>query len=408
MRSNEASGAGMRWVVAKWEFLRYFKWKEELIGIAVMIAIGAAMLIGSAGFEWSKASQRYSVAVLDRVGVDLLEKERSQITIERIAERDLPWKTEQVGLGQLDALVEILSLDEATVLLHKEPAFKNELQALLDDARRRAALKSAGIEDTAFEKWTQPMTMSLSYHEKGEAPASRGERLIVIGFLILLMSAVFTCFAYFFTSITSEKQARVTEQIISAIPMQTWIDGKLIGISLLGLKSMLTLTLWAGLVAFGVATFAPELYAKLGSIDADKVVVGILFILLGLAFWNSFLAGIAATIDDPNNSTRSSLMLVPSIPSFLAFPMLSHPDNLAVVIMSWLPLTSMAVMPVRYALTEVAWWEVAASALLLAWCVHMMRLYASRIFRAGMFLYGKEPSWRDMWRIVRSGEFDGR
>jgi ABC-2 type transport system permease protein len=240
----------------------------------------------------------------------------------------------------------------------------------------------------------------LRYHEQGEAPATRGERLLVIGFLILLMSAVFTCFAYFFTSITSEKQARVTEQIVSAIPMQTWMDGKLLGISLLGIKSMLTLSLWAGLVAFGVHVFAPEQLAKLGGIGVDKLLVGLCFILLGLAFWNSFLAGVAATIDDPNNSTRSALMFIPSIPSFLAFPMLDHADNAAVVVMSWLPLTSMAVMPVRYALTEVALWEVLGAALLLLWCVHLMRRYASRIFRAGMFLYGKEPSWREMWAML--------
>ncbi len=393
----------MRWVVAKWEFMRYFKWKEELMGIAVMLGIGLVMTLGSAAFEWSKSSQRYSVAVLDSVGLEFKLPERSQISIERIAASDLTWKTEQVGLGQIDALVTIESLDSAEVLLHKEPAFKSALQSLLDNARRDVALRGAGIEAERFESWTQPMAMNLRYHESGEAPASQGDRLIVIGFLLLLLSGVFTCFAYFFTSITSEKQARVTEQIISAIPVQTWIDGKLIGISLLGIKSMATLTLWAGLVAFGVAQFAPELYAKLGRVGADKVLVGLLFILLGLAFWNSFLAGIAATIDDPNNSTRSALMLVPSIPTMLAFPMLSHPDNLAVVIMSWIPLTSMAVMPVRYALTDVPWWEVPCAAALLACCVFWMRKYASRIFRAGMFLYGKEPSFREMWAFVRHG-----
>ncbi|MFO7656979.1 MAG: hypothetical protein R6W78_07920 [Bacteroidales bacterium] len=52
--------------------------------------------------------------------------------------------------------------------------------------------------------------------------------------------AVFLSFAYQFTAITSEKQLKITEQIVSAISPQVWMDGKIFGITLTGISSMNT------------------------------------------------------------------------------------------------------------------------------------------------------------------------
>jgi ABC-2 type transport system permease protein len=126
--------------------------------------------------------------------------------------------------------------------------------------------------------------------------------------------------------------------------------------------------------------------------------------LLGLLFWGSFLAAVAATIDDPHSSSRSSLMLVPTIPASLMFLTLDAVDHPAMWVASHLPLTSMAAMPVRALLGEVHGLEVLLSALVLAACTALMRRYASRVFRAHMLLYGKEPTWRELWRCLRSDE----
>src|SRR5690625_5507453 len=44
---------------------------------------------------------------------------------------------------------------------------------------------------------------------------------------------------YQYTTITREKQMRITEQVVSAIHPQTWIDGKILGISGIGLTYVL-------------------------------------------------------------------------------------------------------------------------------------------------------------------------
>jgi ABC-2 type transport system permease protein len=127
----------------------------------------------------------------------------------------------------------------------------------------------------------------------------------------------------------------------------------------------------------------------------------VLFGIGGLMFWSCFLAAIAATVSDPNTSTRTPLMLLPSIPMVIGFAGLSQPDSLGMQILSWIPVTSMGVMPMRLALGDVAWWEIALSLVLLGLGIAWLRRAASRIFEVSMLIYGKEPGFAEMRRWLK-------
>jgi ABC-2 type transport system permease protein len=58
-------------------------------------------------------------------------------------------------------------------------------------------------------------------------------------------------------------------------------------------------------------------------------------------------------------------------------------------------------MPVRLVLTEVAAWEVLAAVAGLVAGIWLLRRTAGRVFRLGMLMYGKEPTWREIWRWAR-------
>lgn len=389
------------WTVTRWEFMRYFKWKQELLMFGILILFYGLLGFGQAALTLAKQAQQHQVEVLNPAGLPLDFGKESNLKLSRIDAAEEAWSRQKVGLGQVDALLIVRSRDEAELVAHSEPRFLDTLKKALNDARRDAYLAEGGVAPADFKRWTEPMPLEVSYHEEGELPATRAEKILVIVFLVMLLSAVMTSFAYFFVSITSEKQARVAEQIVSAIPTQAWIDGKILGISGHGLKSVLYIALFGGLLLLALQQFAPELVAKAGEIAADKLWVGLAFVLLGILFWSAFMAGFAATIDDPNNSARSTVMFIPMLPVMLAFFTVDQPELGLVTFLSWFPVTSMAFMPLRYALVDVAWWEVAGSFALLALLTFYMRRYASRIFRAGMFMYGKEPSWREMWRWMQ-------
>lgn len=50
---------------------------------------------------------------------------------------------------------------------------------------------------------------------------------------------------------------------------------------------------------------------------------------------------------------------------------------------------------------EVPWWEVGLAVVLLVAAVWAMSRVAGRVFRTGMLMYGKEPSWGEVRRWIR-------
>ncbi len=58
-------------------------------------------------------------------------------------------------------------------------------------------------------------------------------------------------------------------------------------------------------------------------------------------------------------------------------------------------------MTARQLVAEVPWWEVALSLILLTGAIGVVRRLAGKVFRRGMLMYGKEPSWTKVRRWLR-------
>ena len=126
-----------------------------------------------------------------------------------------------------------------------------------------------------------------------------------------------------------------------------------------------------------------------------------LFALGGFAFWFTLFALVAATIDDPNSSSRSSLMFLPFLLMGAAFAGLDRPDSPWMRVLSIVPGTSPAAMPVRLLRGDPHAVEILASLLLLAAGAWFFRWTAGRVFGMSMLMTGKEPSVREVLRWLR-------
>ena len=129
----------------------------------------------------------------------------------------------------------------------------------------------------------------------------------------------------------------------------------------------------------------------------------VVFSTLAVAMWNAAFAAFASTIDDPNTSTRTSIMFLPFLPMAMSVSVLRDPDHIASRLLSLFPLTSPAAMPLRVLLSNPAPIEIAGSIASLVLTVWLFRRLAGRIFEVGMLMYGKEPTMREMWKWTRSG-----
>ena len=93
-------------------------------------------------------------------------------------------------------------------------------------------------------------------------------------------------------------------------------------------------------------------------------------------------------------------MMLPIAPIAIAFFMMDAPNSGLSVALSYLPFTSFAVMPVRMSLVDLPFWQPLLSFILSVGCFYYLRIFAARIFKMGMNMYGKEPSLKAMWLAI--------
>jgi ABC-2 type transport system permease protein len=387
--------------VARWEFLRFLKPKQQLISFCVTIVINVAL--GGIGYLISES--RAKPVTVGILGVERLG--RTAPTVDRVT-----WRTEsrdesalrrQVDDKTIDGYLVVESADSARFVLRDKARWPDRVQRTLDSLRTIRLVSETGVSPTQLAALGSRMVVTTTYTKRAR-DSSRGDQILAFGILLFVFSGVITGVSYLFTGITGEKQLRVTESVLSAISPQAWLDGKIIGqmgVAIVGITTTYTSLGLMGATAWFV--FRDKLPAiTLPHVSAFHVVLMVVLALLGMLLWYAALGAFTSTIDDPNNSMRSTALLLPMLPIGVAWSVQDKADSVVATVLSVFPLTSYAVLPVRLAITTTEWWEVPLALVLLVITIWAVRRAGGRLFAAGVQMYGKEPGWREMWRALRA------
>ncbi len=385
--------------VALWEYRRFFKLKNELLGIVVLLLVFAISYFGSR-YAASGSSGKPLLSVINDFDPQLIEMLSETYTVKALSPGEKEKYLKEMAVSKEGLLLEIV--DEG-FLLHawKKPGNIKALRKTLANYNQQKLMQQIGLSEENLGKVLSPASLEEVYfYETG----NKSRTIMAYFFAGLMILAVFLSFAYQFTAITGEKQLKITEQIISAIKPQAWMDGKIVGITLTGLSSMLTysiISILGGILYFQFT--GASVTRILPFLHLPSVLLFLAFTLTGILIWNAFLAAIASMITDPNNSGKSSVMLLPVIFVVASFLVLRDPDSGFSIFLSWFPLTSATAMPMRWVATEVEWWHLAGSFVLIASTFYMLRRLAAKIFHVSILMSGKEPSVKEVLKLAKSG-----
>lgn len=389
------------WEVARWEFMRFFKPKEMLVGLVMAVVGGAGawglMRLADRG---EKAPVAVAVAGAERMAIRTGPESRLRIHPHPAQRADSLRRT--VERGELAGLVVWREGARPTLLASERARWRGELEQALTAAAVAARFRAAGVPPERLPALLAPVALDVSYTADATPPRSRGEIALTVIAILLSVTGVFIGVSYVFISITGEKQNRVTEQVVAAIPPQSWVDGKIIGLSAVTLVNMLSLASSFVVMGVGARLLGIRLPALPPAAGSPGLIASIVLVTaLGFAFWFAFMAAVAALVDDPNTSSRSGLLMLPLAVTALAFIAFRGPELMLTRILSIIPPFSASVLPARLLLDEVPAWEVALAVVLLAAAVWLLRRAAGRIFHLGMLMYGKEPTWGEVRRWLR-------
>jgi ABC-2 type transport system permease protein len=383
--------------VTRWEFGRFFKPRNEALGIVIMLVVSTVFYFGGK-YAFSDSDKKIEISVYQDTNPELTEFLSSHYMVKEIR------KAEKA------AFIALISHEKAGVLLESEAenfvlhAYKNtraikQLKNHLTAYHKQSVMQKIGLSPDELSAVLSPAPVIASFVYADNS----GKRVVLSYFFAgLMIMAVFLSFAYQFTAITGEKQLKITEQIVSAISPQVWMDGKIFGITLTGISSMLTyaiLSIVGGMLFFQFTGLPVS--RILDYIYIPSLVIYLPFALVGILIWNAILAAIASIITDPNNSGKSSLMMLPLLFVLASFLVTRDPDSGLSAFLSWFPLTSATAMPIRWAITEVAYWQLAGSFALLLLTFYFLRKLAAKIFRVSILITGKEPTFSEVYKLSK-------
>jgi ABC-2 type transport system permease protein len=136
---------------------------------------------------------------------------------------------------------------------------------------------------------------------------------------------------------------------------------------------------------------------------ATLLISFVIYFIGGFFLYSSFYAAIGAAVD---NETDSQQFLLPIIlPLILGvyigfFTVLNDPHGTVATVFSIIPLTSPIVMLMRIPF-GVPWWQLVISMVLLYATFLFVVWFAAKIYRVGILMYGKKPSWKELYKWLK-------
>lgn len=275
---------------------------------------------------------------------------------------------------------------------------ERELHAAIRDAIVDARVEARGFDRAELDTLIHvPYRRSTTVTERGERETFEMLNVLLpLVFMALVLMSVLVSGQYLMTTTIEEKQSRVVEMLLSAVSPVELMTGKVLGQLGVGL---LVLGLYTGAAIAGLIAFSLT-----GAIDPGLVVYALVSWLIAYFVIASLMAAIGAAVNELREAQAllTPLMVVIMIPWLLWLPISRNPDSTLAVVTSFLPPVSTFAMLLRMTSNSPPpSWQVVISLAVGILSVYAALWFAGKIFRIGLLMHGKPPSFRTLVRWAR-------
>lgn len=289
------------------------------------------------------------------------------------------------------------------------------IDQILADSKVECSLQTIRVSDDGEEEDTSTMISTLL-----------GISMTFILYMFLLMYGQMVM-----SSIIEEKGNRVLELVVTSVKPTQLMMGKIIGV---GLVAVLQIAIWAVFVTLASSVLMPMLISdsvasqismyNAGTLDmtgTDNVkmiqalsmftsvgkilmlfVYMTIFLVGGFLFYAAMFAAIGSSVDNVQDSSQlATFVTIPIILGIvMAMSVGTDPNSTMALWTSMIPFTSPMVMMARIPF-GIPDWQIWVSALILFLSFGIMAWFAGKIYRIGIFMYGKKPTIKDLIRWAR-------
>jgi ABC-2 type transport system permease protein len=430
-------------LIIKREFIAKVRNKSFIVMtfLSPLLFVGMAVLVGF--LSTMNKDSVTQIAIHDEAG--LLKKEFKNDKFTHYTDLSaMPFKTAKdtasnsyEGLIFIPKVTAIQDLKEKVEYISEDSPsleFISDVEEVIDSVITQENLKVLGFDAEKIDKAKADSSLKLSKFSGEESLKGLNEIKVAIGglfgYLIMMFIVIYGNFVM--RSVIEEKTSRIIEIIISSVKPYQLMMGKIIGNSLAGILQFL---IWAivGTLLFFIAssflglqmgassTVSPEMIdAAAANVDkmaklqmyineisnlplTTLIVAFIIYFIGGYFLYSSLYAAIGAAVDSETDSQQFLLPII--MPLILGvyigfFTVINDPHGTVATVFSIIPFTSPIVMLMRIPF-GVPWWQLVLSIVLLFGTFIFVVWFAAKIYRVGILMYGKKPTWKELYKWLK-------
>jgi ABC-2 type transport system permease protein len=436
-------------IIFKREYLTRVTKKSFLILTLLTPLLFAGIMFLPGYLATRESKEEHKVAVLDRSAIFLGTLEDSHSThFHFIPESEYEEIRNNLKSNEYYALLEIpasiVMTNRVAVYSHKQVNLdvKNhinrQLERELENQKRLELVTRVGIPD--LEKQlenirTRVSVETLKVGDDGAGKKGSTEIAMGIGYAagFLIYMFVFIYGSMVMRGVLEEKQNRIVEVIISSVKPVQLMLGKILGLAAVGLTQF---TIWVILmigIFFGAKSMfvsdeamqqiagsqsimmqsnpmAAEMMENFEPNEFEKIIAQIeginfvqiigmflIFFILGYLLYSSLMAAVASAVDSEEDMNQFMMPItIPLIGAIIILAnVIKNPEGPLAFWASHIPFTSPIIMMVRIPF-GVPWYELVISVAILALSTYGAIWLAAKIYRTGILMYGKKPTWKEL------------
>jgi ABC-2 type transport system permease protein len=429
-------------IIIQREYLSRVRKKMFLIttlGIPLLIALFGVLI----GYVAGTSKEKLKIAVVDETNIftNKLWDSSSSKTIQYFNANELEKLKSNYLEKDYNILVHIATptvaniLDTNNVKIYSKGNLSLDasdyLNKRLNKVYRNQLMQDAGMRTNQIDSLNN---VEINFKNINENKTSaQSEVLAGIGYFngFLLYMLMFIYGMMVMRGVMEEKTNRVAEVIISSVKPFDLMMGKIIGIGLVGITQFAIWIIFSIVITtLGATIFgASAISATPGALDAaNQMAAGdnnklfsqvaasfvgvnwfkivacfIIYFIGGFLLYAAQFAAVGSMVNEDVNEAQS-LTLPITMPIILGFVIMQmaikDPNSGIAVFGSLFPLTSPLVMMARIAY-DPPLWQVALSIILLFASVWFFVWLSAKIYRTGILMYGKKPSWKEVWKWLK-------
>ena len=369
----------------------------------------------------NKTAEEYNYIDLTAVAIDTLKK-----SIVDEAYEGVLFIPKTKDNATLENQIQFISNESPSI------SFIEKTQEIIAKKMTLTNLEEAHLDTLAIHQAEADVTINLKKASGEQSLKGLNEIKIAIGgaFGYLIMMFIIIYGNMVMRSVIEEKTNRIIEIIISSVKPFQLMMGKIIGTSLagilqffiwaiIGLSLLFSASVFLGANVGATNQIPPEMMQSAQQEMASTAQMYIaeilnlpiatilscfvIYFIGGYFLYSSFYAAIGAAVD---NETDSQQFLLPIImPLVLGvyigfFTVVNDPHGTVATVFSMVPLTSPIVMLMRIPF-GVPLWQIAISIVILFATFFLVVWFASKIYRVGILMYGKKPTWKELYRWLK-------